>query len=255
MPRKKQGALVRREDLSPAAGGQAYQKLEELSRKQLDWGGHRTTQGEAAAPAPENNTTWFFLQLNWTDKTEETTSIESAYASHSCCESSTETYVVSPLNRTASTHIHTHQRQLQLLCSQPLTVHHRHLMCASSAKAPIFLPACCLDPELLPKQRAKTGGHPAGSCVPALTPEPQNPGHTDFKFPRDPGSCTLSLCLPLSLSSFLFLCLPLSSFLFLSVFLSLSAFLSLSHSFSLPLSPSLEFSGKRESNWEQSTSY
>lgn len=69
MPRKKQGALVRREDLFPRPWEQAHQELEGLSRKQPDWGGHRTTPGEAAATPPEN-TSWFFvfLQLNWMDK-------------------------------------------------------------------------------------------------------------------------------------------------------------------------------------------
>lgn len=79
----------------PAPEEQAHRKLEGFSRKQLDMG-HRTTRGEAAAPPPENNTTWFFvfLQCNWTDKTEQTTSRESAYWLQSCRESIPETFIV-----------------------------------------------------------------------------------------------------------------------------------------------------------------
>lgn len=58
MPREKQGALVRQEDLFYSSWEQAHQELEGFSRN-IQIRGHRTTWGEAAAPPPEDNTTGF----------------------------------------------------------------------------------------------------------------------------------------------------------------------------------------------------
>lgn len=54
MPHKKQGALVRREDLFSSPWEQAYQELEGFSRKQPDWGSQNYSGRGSGNPSREH---------------------------------------------------------------------------------------------------------------------------------------------------------------------------------------------------------
>lgn len=123
MPRKKQGALVRREDLFPSPWEQAHQELEGFSRKQPDWGVTELLWERQRQPLQRTQvgSLFFSNSTGWT-KIKQTTSRESACWLQSCHESSTETSLITIQNPT-HTHLHTPTAAPKTLCSEHLIVH------------------------------------------------------------------------------------------------------------------------------------